>query len=70
MAWPRRLPCTPDGPRMLELEELHDPRQWYSTNLVGVSSQLLSSIDFNDFPQRLTISSTRRTSRPKSSAIT
>jgi NAD+---dinitrogen-reductase ADP-D-ribosyltransferase len=51
---------------MLELEELydaerHDPRHWYSTNLVGVSSQLIASVDFNDFPQRLTISSTRFT---------
>jgi NAD+---dinitrogen-reductase ADP-D-ribosyltransferase len=42
-----------------ELAELHDPRHWYATNLVGVSSQLLASIDFNDFPQPLSIAGTR-----------
>jgi NAD+--dinitrogen-reductase ADP-D-ribosyltransferase len=38
-----------------------DPRHWYATNLVGVSSRLLASIDFNDFPQRLSISGARFT---------
>jgi NAD+---dinitrogen-reductase ADP-D-ribosyltransferase len=42
-----------------ELAEQLNPRHWYTTNLVGVSSQLLASIDFNDFPQRLWISGTR-----------
>ena len=41
------------------LAEQLDPRHWYTTNLVGVSSQLLASVDFNDFPQRLYISGTR-----------
>ena len=43
----------------LDVDELHDPRRWYSTNLVGVSSQLLASVDFNDFPRLLAISATR-----------
>ncbi len=46
---------------MLDVDELHDPRRWYSTNLVGVSSQLLASTDFNEFPQRLRIAATRQT---------
>jgi NAD+--dinitrogen-reductase ADP-D-ribosyltransferase len=46
---------------MLDIDEVHDPRRWYTTNLVGVSSQLLASIDFNDFPQRLAIAATRAT---------
>jgi len=41
------------------LAEQLNPRHWYTTNLVGVSSQLLASVDFNDFPQRLWISGTR-----------
>lgn len=41
------------------LAEQLDPRHWYTTNLVGVSSQLLASVDFNDFPRRLYISGTR-----------
>jgi NAD+--dinitrogen-reductase ADP-D-ribosyltransferase len=44
---------------VLDIEEIHDPRQWYSTNLVGVSSELLASVDFNDFPQPLSIASAR-----------
>jgi NAD+--dinitrogen-reductase ADP-D-ribosyltransferase len=42
-----------------DVVEQLDPRHWYATNLVGVSSQLLASVDFNDFPQRLSISGTR-----------
>jgi NAD+--dinitrogen-reductase ADP-D-ribosyltransferase len=42
-------------------EEVDDPRHWYATNLVGVSSRLLASIDFNDFPQPLCIAGTRET---------
>ncbi|MET0387599.1 MAG: NAD(+)--dinitrogen-reductase ADP-D-ribosyltransferase [Polyangiales bacterium] len=44
-----------------DLADQLDPRHWYATNLVGVSSQLLASIDFNDFPQRLSIAGTRFT---------
>ncbi len=47
----------------LDVDEAGDPRDWYSTNLVGVSSQLLSSVDFNDFPQSLHIAATRATHR-------
>jgi len=45
--------------RLHDLSDQLDPRHWYTTNLVGVSSQLLASTDFNDGPRRLSISGTR-----------
>lgn len=46
---------------MLDVDEIYDPRRWYTTNLVGVSADLLASVDFNDFPQRLSIAAARET---------
>ena len=47
---------------MLAVEEIaDDPRRWYTTNLVGLSAQLLGSLDFNDFPQRMYVAATRET---------
>jgi len=45
--------------RLHDLSDQLDPRHWYTTNLVGVSSQLLASTDFNECPRRLSISGTR-----------
>lgn len=67
MAFREGSPWLPSGPKrgtrrvVLRVDELDDPRRWYSTNLVGVSSELLASIDFNDFPRRLSIAGTRPT---------
>jgi len=46
---------------LLEPDETGDPRRWYSTNLVGMSAGLLSSVDFNAAPQRIRIAGTRAT---------
>jgi NAD+--dinitrogen-reductase ADP-D-ribosyltransferase len=43
------------------VEELHDPRRWYGTNLVGVSAEALASASFNAEPRRLYIAATRQT---------
>ena len=43
------------------VEEIHDPRRWYSTNLVGVSAEALASVHFNAEPQQLYITATRQT---------
>lgn len=47
----------------LSVDEVQDPRRWYSTNLVGIPAQLLAAVDFNDDPQRLRIATTRATHR-------
>lgn len=46
---------------VLEVDETGDPRHWYSTNLVGLSSRLLSSVEFNAAPETLRIAATRAT---------
>lgn len=45
------------------IEEIHDPRRWYTTNLVGASAQWLASTSFNAEPRRLYIAATRQTHR-------
>lgn len=39
------------------------PQDWYSTNLVGIPAWLLSSIEFNAYPQHLRIAGARETHR-------
>jgi NAD+--dinitrogen-reductase ADP-D-ribosyltransferase len=43
------------------IEEIHDPRRWYSTNLIGVPAELLASTTFNAEPVRLFVAATRQT---------
>jgi len=45
--------------RVLDPDEVEDPRRWYSTNLVGIPSQLLAAVDFNAFPRQMSIAGTR-----------
>ncbi len=45
----------------LEIDEIGDPRRWYSTNLIGLSAELLSSVDFCEAPQPIRIAGTRET---------
>lgn len=45
----------------LSVEEVEDPRRWYSTNLVGLSSPWLASVHFNERPSPLHIAATRQT---------
>ena len=48
---------------MSDTDKYSNPRDWYSTNLVGIPSWLLASPEFNDHPQVLRIAGARETHR-------
>lgn len=48
---------------MSEVEKYSNPRDWYSTNLVGIPPWLLASTEFNEHPQTLRIAGARETHR-------
>lgn len=48
---------------MSESDKYSNPRDWYSTNLVGIPAGLLASTEFNDHPQILKIAGARETHR-------
>jgi len=48
---------------MPEVDKYSNPRDWYSTNLVGIPAWLLASTEFNDHPQTLRIAGARETHR-------
>lgn len=48
---------------MSEVNMYSCPRDWYSTNLIGIPAWLLASTEFNDHPQALRIAGARETHR-------
>lgn len=57
------LLATPPAPLTSVIDEIGDPRSWYGTNLVGVSSHWLASCGFNTAPRALHIAGTRASHR-------
>ena len=47
---------------MSEVEKHSNPRDWYSTNLVGIPAWLLASTEFNEHPHVLRIAGRKRNS--------
>jgi NAD+---dinitrogen-reductase ADP-D-ribosyltransferase len=50
-------------PQVLTADDEIDPRQWYSSNFVGIPARVLASVEFNQNPVDLTLASTQDTHR-------